>query len=998
MKKLPIILVFLFSRITLFAQGEANIWYFGNHAGLDFNSGIPVPIYNGALNTNEGCASISSTSGVLQFYTDGITVWNRNHLPMPNGVGLFGDPSSTQSGVIVPEPGNSHSYYIFTCDAQAGILGVNYSKVDMTLNGGLGNVTVLNSPLLNQGCEKITAVGHSNGIDYWVLVHGWLNNSYYAYQVTSTGVLAPVITNIGSYMGNVSDESIGYLKTSPNGLRVASCSSRGVDNCQIFDFDPSTGVLSNTITIQYPSYDGPYGVSFSPNNNVLYVSTEGGKTLYQYDLTSGVEATIIASEYILSTGTYVFALQLAVDNKIYVAPYGGNLHVINNPNVLGAGCNYVTNAITLSPGSATLGLPNFIQSYLIAPSITYINTCFNDTSNFVLTDTTLIDSVFWSFNDSLSGVNDTSSLLFPSHIFSSNGTYSVSAITYRGSIIDTISVEISITNGPEINIGNDTTFCSGFTIVLDAGAGFTSYLWQNSSISQSISVSTPGTYYATVSNICGTNTDTIHISTATPVTMSVNNPILCTGDTATLTASGATTYAWNIGSTANPLIVNPTTTTSYTVTGTDTNGCTASIVSTVTINSLPNSNAGLDDNLCAGDSIQLNASGGVLYSWSPQTGLSNPLISNPIFSASSTTNYIVTVTNANNCSSTDSVLITVYPNPNVNFSVPTLCVNKPAQFTDLSSGGGNGINWNFGDGGTSNLVNPTHTYDSTGNYTVTLTATGAGACSSTLSIPVVVNPLPVTPSLSGNSPICAGDEIQLVATYIGADISYMWTGPNSYSSTFQNLQILNATLAMTGTYNLFVTNNTTGCVSEIASIGIIVNNSPALPDIEATKQLCYGDTLQLTTTSIEETYLWNGPNAYTSNLQNPVIPDVTENNFGVYTLIVSNSFACTSQDTVNVFVDCEDITDFFVPNVFTPNGDNVNSMFKIEAANLKEVNVEIYDRWGINLFSWNSLQGGWDGKTKKGLEAPSGTYFYIINATTWHGKLLSKKGFFSLFR
>ena len=104
------LLVFFFSSNKLFAQGEANIWYFGHGAGLDFNSGTPIAITDGALNTVEGCASISNSSGSLLFYTNGATVWNKQHQPMPNGTGLMGDSSSTQAAVIVPKPGSQSIY------------------------------------------------------------------------------------------------------------------------------------------------------------------------------------------------------------------------------------------------------------------------------------------------------------------------------------------------------------------------------------------------------------------------------------------------------------------------------------------------------------------------------------------------------------------------------------------------------------------------------------------------------------------------------------------------------------------------------------------------------------------------------------------------------------------------------------------------------------------------------------------------------------------------
>jgi len=101
MKK-AFLIVFIFYSITSIAQGEANIWYFGENAGIDFNSGTPVAISDGQINTREGCSSFSDANGNLLFYSDGTTVWNKNHTPMPNGMGLKGHSSSTQSAMIIP--------------------------------------------------------------------------------------------------------------------------------------------------------------------------------------------------------------------------------------------------------------------------------------------------------------------------------------------------------------------------------------------------------------------------------------------------------------------------------------------------------------------------------------------------------------------------------------------------------------------------------------------------------------------------------------------------------------------------------------------------------------------------------------------------------------------------------------------------------------------------------------------------------------------------------
>lgn len=170
------------------AQKEADNWYFGIRAGLSFASGSPVALTNGQTNTIEGVATISNRNGQLLFYTDGITVWNKNHQVMQNGTGLKGHPSSTQSGVIVPQPGNDTMYFVFTTGA-GGQGGLRYSVVNMNLDSGRGAVTQKNNLLLDPSCEKITAVRHCNNKDVWVLGRQWKSDLYHAWLVTRNGLI-----------------------------------------------------------------------------------------------------------------------------------------------------------------------------------------------------------------------------------------------------------------------------------------------------------------------------------------------------------------------------------------------------------------------------------------------------------------------------------------------------------------------------------------------------------------------------------------------------------------------------------------------------------------------------------------------------------------------------------------------------------------------------------------------------------------------------------------
>ncbi len=146
-----VIFLLIFFYVSAFSQVGGNNWYFGNYAGLNFSTNPPTILNNGALTTSEGSATVSGKDGVLIFYTDGSNVWDANHNLMPNGSGLLGSPSSTQSAVICPKPGTYNygtqrydAYYIVTIAYVGGPGGIRFSEVDMTLNGGMGDVVVTN--------------------------------------------------------------------------------------------------------------------------------------------------------------------------------------------------------------------------------------------------------------------------------------------------------------------------------------------------------------------------------------------------------------------------------------------------------------------------------------------------------------------------------------------------------------------------------------------------------------------------------------------------------------------------------------------------------------------------------------------------------------------------------------------------------------------------------------------------------------------------------------
>lgn len=368
MKK-KLLIVLLFSYSAVFSQSETANWYFGVHAGLHFTTTGPVVIPSNMLVTNEGTSSISDASGNLLFYTDGILVWNKNHLVMPNGSGLFGGISSTQSALIVPQPGSTTLYYIFTTDEFGGANGCRYSVVDMSLQAGTGDIdtSLKNVPVLGNSTEKVTAVKQANGTDYWVAIHEWGSDAFYVYSLTAAGFQNnPVISNTGIvHSTTVNQNTYGQMKFSFCGDMLAAAVGY-LDTVEVFDFDNSTGIVSNPLTL--PLYAHVYGIEFSGDQHLLYVSTyDPSATLVQFDLTAGSAAAILASKTIISMTPDIYALQMAIDEKIYVCrSFSSFLGVINDPSVPGTGCNYADNGVDLDPNflgnTSALGLPAFVQS------------------------------------------------------------------------------------------------------------------------------------------------------------------------------------------------------------------------------------------------------------------------------------------------------------------------------------------------------------------------------------------------------------------------------------------------------------------------------------------------------------------------------------------------------------------------------------------------------------------------------------------------------------
>ncbi|HEX8270916.1 MAG TPA: T9SS type B sorting domain-containing protein [Flavobacterium sp.] len=497
-----------------FSQQEASVWYFGQNAGLKFQAdGSVLPLSDGLLVTEEGCSSIADASGNLLFYTDGRTVWDRNHVIMPNGnysngTGLFGDPSSTQSAIIVPKPGEPNIYYIFTIDEPHhenaavypnaftgsyvtvgdGItpidddglnMGLNYSVVDLSItgsNGSFGDVTFRNNHLITYDSnpageeikykcsEKITAVKNELSNEYWVITH--FLQKFYAFKVSSIGVTtSPITTTIGPNIGlsGYRRNAQGYLKTSPDGEKIAVVHAQNgttpgeatfnVGQVLLYSFNKNSGLVSNEAVV----IDNvqPYGVEFSAQSKKLYATYRDGAVANMELAQFNVESPNVAASKIVveNNSLYLYALQLAPNNKIYCATgYEDSLGVINNPDADGLACSYTDNAQPLAPGTLVrLGLPPFITSFFDA-AFSYTHLCFGDNTEFSLNSTQALISISWNFGDGF-----TSNVANPSHQYAVSGVYTVEVTVTSANGIVTKSKDLTISNTPISNsIGNQT--------------------------------------------------------------------------------------------------------------------------------------------------------------------------------------------------------------------------------------------------------------------------------------------------------------------------------------------------------------------------------------------------------------------------------------------------------------------------------------------------------------------------------------------------------------
>lgn len=672
----------------------------------------------------------------------------------------------------------------------------------------------------------------------------------------------------------------------------------------------STGESSSQLTVA-PTYNQTYsvtasnafgcvaGTSATVTVNTLPVITFSGNTSMCAGSTTSIMATG-GSNYAWSNGSQTATMTTGNAGLYYVTVTNTQgcsssdsiaVKVNPNPNVQISGADYictgnVTNLTASGANSYAWNTEETTPIIAVSPSVTTTysvtgvdtNGCSSSASKVVNVEvlptisilgnkticagqsTTLTATGGTSYQWSTGG-NSNSITVTPTR----SQTY---VVTVTNALGCSASAEVSVTVNmlPVINFSGVTTICSGNSTTITA-SGASTYVWSTGDQTASVNVNTQGYYRVTATNEYGcVNTGAVYLTVNDNPNVQITGPnYICTGNVANLAATGAQTYHWSTNESTASIAVAPTTTSTYSVTGYDENGCHTTVSKVVNVEALPVISVAGVKTVCQGQSTTLTAMGGVSYQWSNNVSGSTITVT-----PTATQSYVVTVTNVMGCTSSLETTVTVHSLPQVSFSGNTTICDGSS--TTLTAVGNNNFLWSTGAQTASISVS------AAGFYKVT--ATNSNNCTSSDSIYVTVNPNPQV-QISGSNYVCAGSITSLSAS--GAD-SYLWN-TQEITPAITVYPTSATTYTVTGT-------DTNGCSSTVSK----VVNVEALPVIQVlgSRTLCAGQSTTLTATG-GSTYVWS-----TQDSINSIVVSPTQSQS--YVVTVTNAYGCLASSAVTVTV------------------------------------------------------------------------------------------------
>jgi PKD repeat protein len=798
-------LILIFYCQEAYTQLEAKNWLFGSKCGLTFEKDSLNIKNNIGILFGTGVSTISDKDGNLLFYSNGETIWNKNHDTLKNGGSINGNKGSKQSALFIPMPDNPDIYYVFTAIGLNGYSnpGFWYHIIDRTKDNGNGELILKNQFICGNVCQRMTATMHADRKSIWIIIREWNSKNFKAFKLNNIGFSTVPVTSSQGFTSQGPDENIvGHMKVSPSGNKIVDYMSNSafVDLC---DFNNFTGKVSNAITINFQvdsifKNTRIYGIEFSPNEKFLYLSSFSPIRVYQADISSNNELRIKNSIINIlpnEASGYVSGIQIGLDQKIYLNQNNGvadrYLACIERPNLKGDSCMYIPNAIHFIKRVGS-NLPNFMQSYFFLPEIEIENLCFNDSTAFSLADTANIDSVLWKFGDGDSMVE-----MFPKHVYADTGIYQVEAILFFDNQNDTFSRELRISNYAYANFSIQDTFqClhgNEFLFYDSSHAidGSMTYKWdfgdstflfsQNPSKSYNKADTFPVTLTVTSSYGCESSvTKNVYVQPLPELDIQINDSVQCFNENSFSFFNKADSFnyinskKWYFGdgdsSYADTAFHSYNSFDSFRITLIEETifGCWDTSYKDVVVHPSPKANFSFNDSakcfneqmLVAWNSSLVARDSIVENKWivNSDTVLSEDL-GNYAFDSSGVYQVQLIVTTANICRDTMEKQMEILPSPKAAISIndSAQCFNQNSFMFSNPWGfqNPNGLKvWYFGDNQTSNSDTASHSYVSADTFQVTLIEETDLGCRDTAYKDVVVHPSPIADFAVNDSVQC----------------------------------------------------------------------------------------------------------------------------------------------------------------------------------------------------------------------------------------------------
>ena len=818
------------------------------------------------VNANALPSAVISASGSTTFCAGGNV-----SLSVPSGNSYLWSTGASSSSIVVT---NAGTYQVtvtngFGCQVTSAAATINVNPIP-TVNAGLDQSVCIGAQvtLIGSGANSmIWNNGVTNGVAF-------IPSSTQIYTVTGTNSFGCSATdNVLVTVNPLPIVSAGPNQSICTGSSVtlfgSGASSYTWDNGVVngLPFNPSS---TQTYTVTGTNTFGCVNTSSTTVTvNPLPIAIAGANTTIT--CLNGVSGAQIGASpvsglvysWIPSTGLNSTSISNPIANPALTTNY---MLSVSNPLTGCSNTAFVTVNVNNTPPIANAG-----------PSVNL--TCLNSSTG-VQIGTPAVSgySYQWTPSTGLSASNVASPLANPA----ASTTYVLTVTNNSNACTSSSPVQVNVnTDIPTVNAGPDQQLCAGQSIVLSAsGIGATAYTWNNNvQNGVNFTPATTGIYTVTGTNSltgCSSTDQVLVTVNALPNVSAGPNQSVCSGSSVVLSGSGANFYSWNYGVT-NGLAFNPTGTQTYTVIGTNSNGCTNSSSVLVSVNPVPNVSAGPNQTICSGNSITLIGYGASTYVWN------NGVLNGVPFTPSSTQTYQVIGTSVNGCTNSASITVSVVPN-----STPTITAGGPTLICQggsvvLTASTGSSYQWKLNGVNIGGATSPSYTAAGSGNYTVVVSNTnGCSGTSPAITVSVSPNPTP-TITAGGSTTLCTGGSVVLTAS-TGSTYQWKLNGVNINGAT-------SSTYTATGAGNYtVVVSNANGCSGTSVATAVTIAPNPT-PTITASgpTTLCTGASIVLLA-STGSTYQWklNGV-----NINGATSSTYTAAGAGNYTVVVSNTNGCS---------------------------------------------------------------------------------------------------------